>query len=239
VAPTKNALILLSRQSISGERSQGRKRLGVIEVAQTGIRVRGSDLAPLLPGADRRGLHAEAPSNLTSREEACLLTPARDLLGLLAELLKGLLGGGRDEREQADSCRRRADPCRFHRCGGHSNRLGSGLGLLGSMEAVLADEEPSRLPLGAPEPEPATATTPIPTGQVKLRTIGWLREHGREVLEEALPPVNQFGHLCALLDAPQHAVDAYERAVGELLGAVREAQGWQGWEPFGEQREEG
>ncbi|MFF4657565.1 multiprotein-bridging factor 1 family protein [Streptomyces sp. NPDC001381] len=110
---------------------------------------------------------------------------------------------------------------------------------VGSMEAVLADKEPSRLPLGTQEPEPATATTPIPTGQVKLRTIGWLREHGREVLEEALPPVNQFGHLCALLDAPQHAVDAYERAVGELVGAVREAQGWQGWAPFGEQQEEG
>ncbi|MEN8649929.1 helix-turn-helix domain-containing protein [Streptomyces sp. 21So2-11] len=110
---------------------------------------------------------------------------------------------------------------------------------VGSMQAVLSGKEPSRLELGTNEPEPEPAQAPATTGQVKFRTVGWFREHGRELMEEALPPVNQFGHLCALLDAPQQAVDAYDRAVRELVDAVSDAQGWQSWAPFGEQQEEG
>ncbi len=67
-------------------------------------------------------------------------------------------------------------------------QIGKSLGRgVGGVEAVLADKEPSRLPSVTKNPNQRPRRLPIPTGQVKLRTIGWLREHGREVLEEALP----------------------------------------------------
>ncbi|MFE5602715.1 multiprotein-bridging factor 1 family protein [Streptomyces coelicoflavus] len=97
----------------------------------------------------------------------------------------------------------------------------------GTMQAILAGEEPappSQQELGTAEQkrEPTRPEAPI----FRFRTMGWIREHGQEALEEVLPDVEKFGFLCTALDAPPSLVEAYERAVQELLDGVREAQGW-------------
>ncbi|MEU1600629.1 helix-turn-helix domain-containing protein [Streptomyces sp. NPDC005708] len=95
----------------------------------------------------------------------------------------------------------------------------------GSMTSVLDGGEPlapseTELAVEAPAPEPSAPFVP------QFRRMGWLAAHGREVLEEALQPARQLGHLCALLGASDERVDAYDQVLKELLEEVRTVQGW-------------
>ncbi|MFJ2722407.1 helix-turn-helix domain-containing protein [Streptomyces sp. NPDC087437] len=99
---------------------------------------------------------------------------------------------------------------------------------VGSMQEILRGGEPiapSQVELRTeeptPEPEPEKAA-PKP----QFITGGWISEHGRPALQEALPHARQLVYLCGLLGASDERVDAYSQALRELLEEVYAEQGW-------------